>query len=86
MEWEQSSKALVGIGTLIILAFSVFIVIFMVNLKRRLNAKQHFIDILDKKSLGEVEKLKVRVDQLEKEIEQLKKDKADKNDSPPNPN
>lgn len=86
MEWEQSSKALVGIGTLIILAFSVFIVIFMVNLKRRLNAKQHFIDTLDKKSLGEVEKLKVRVDQLEKEIEQLKKEKADKNESPPNSN
>ncbi len=73
MEWEQSSKALVGIGTLIILTFAVFIIIFMVNLKRRLNAKQHFIDTLDKKSLGEVEKLKTRMSHLEEEIKNLKK-------------
>lgn len=78
MEWEQNSKILVGVGTSIILLFAVFVVIFMVNLKRRLNAKQHFIDTLDKNSLDEVRKLKTRFDQFEKahrsEIDALKKE------------
>jgi hypothetical protein len=78
MEWEQASKVLVGVGTILILIFTLVIVFFMINLKRRLNSKQHFIENLERNHQNEVSVLKDKICTLEAEIQKLRTEKVDK--------
>lgn len=79
MEEQKSIAQLVILGSIILIFMVILFVGFLISQKRKRSALKDIIDLM-----------KINHDEnyndLKREIEQLKKDKADKNDLPPNSN
>ncbi len=66
MEWSESR--LVLLGTLVMLLFAVFIVLFIIDQKKIIRNKNTQIKILDQECRDEIQKLKKEVEDLKQRL------------------